>query len=241
MLRQIFQGALDLLYPKACLLCKKKLTEDCVDELICGSCWRGIKKNPPPFCRRCGRSLGDADTHRNICPRCAKHTLHFDRAFSPCPYEGALKELIHKFKYERKEHLGKPLALLMINFIKEFNVPIKDMDCIIPVPLHRARLREREFNQAQILSLCIGNAFTTPVRCDILTRTRNTKRQIDLAADEREGNVQKCFAVRCPSVVQNKKLLLIDDVLTTASTASESSRALKDAGAHSVFVLTLAN
>lgn len=241
MLREILQGALDLVYPKVCVLCKKKLTDGAIEKRVCASCWMSIKKNVPPFCYSCGRNLSRANIHKNLCPGCLRHTLHFDRAFSPCVYEGTLKELIHKFKYEGKDFLGAPLSLLMIDFIKEYNLPIEEMDYLIPVPLHRARLREREFNQSEILARHIGKVFNTPVRCEILTRTRNTKRQTDLESEERTRNVQKSFAVNHPSEIKDKNLFLIDDILTTAATASESSRALKEAGARIIFVLTLAH
>lgn len=78
-----------------------------------------------------------------MCPSCLKKKLHFDRAFSPCVYEGAIKELIHEFKYKNKDYLGSVLSKPMINFIEEYNLPMEYLDLIIPVPLHSTRLRER--------------------------------------------------------------------------------------------------
>jgi ComF family protein len=170
-----------------------------------------------------------------------KKTLHFDRAFSPCVYEGAVKELIHEFKYKNKDYLGSTLGKLMVDFIKEYELPIDLIDFIIPVPLHKIRLREREYNQAEILSNHIGREFNRMVSNNILVRNRYTKTQTELEPENRLSNVKNSFSVTQNGVFKNKNLLLIDDVLTTGSTASEAAYALKNCGANIVFVLTLAS
>jgi competence protein ComFC len=165
---------------------------------------------------------------------------HFDRAFSPCIYEGVIKELIHAFKYKNKDHLGYTLSRLMTDFIKEFRIPVEFVDFIIPIPLHRSRLREREFNQAQVLSEHLAREFQKPVACDWLQRLRATKTQTDLERNMRLINVRGSFSVKEPQLVKGKNILLIDDVLTTGATSSEAAKALKQAGAQVVFAMTLA-
>lgn len=167
--------------------------------------------------------------------------MHFDRAFSPCVYEGALKELIHEFKYKGKDYLGLPLSRLMTEFIREYDFPIWHLDFIVPVPLHSARLRQRDFNQAEVLSKCIATEFKKDVASDILSKNRHTKTQTDLETNERLINVKGSFSVNRPKDIKGKNLCLVDDVLTTGATSSEAAFALKDAGANIVFVLTLAN
>lgn len=178
---------------------------------------------------------------KNICPGCLKQKLHFDRAFSPCVYEGVIKELIHEFKYKSKDYLGQTLSRLMIEFIKEYNLPIDWIDLIVPIPLHKTRLREREFNQAQILSNHIAVEFKKSVSSDSLRRCRYTRTQTDLETGERLANVKDCFSIANTEEVRGKNILLVDDVLTSAATSSEAALALKTAGAGVVFVLTLAN
>ncbi|MDP3732847.1 MAG: ComF family protein [Candidatus Omnitrophota bacterium] len=240
MLRKILNVLTDILYPKACLVCKRHLKAiACVDNLVCTQCWAKIKRNSPPFCRCCGRHL--EKPVKNICPACIRKQLHFDRAFSPCAYEGVLKELIHTFKYQGKDYLGTTLTRLMTEFIEEYNLPMDLLDLVIPVPLHKTRLREREFNQAQILSNHIACRFGKKVSHDNLRRLRLTKTQTELEIGERLLNVKGSFAATKKEDIKGKNILLVDDVLTTGATCSEAAYALKDAGANIVFVLTLAS
>lgn len=233
---------MDIVYPKICLVCKKGLKgAPNIDNLVCAECWGRIKKNLPPFCHSCGRHLNRENSIKNICLTCLRHPLSFDRAFGVCQYEGVIRELIHAFKYAKKDYLGFTLSRLMIEFIKEYDVPIKFLEGIIPVPLHKARLREREFNQAQILCNYIGKEFNLKVLDNILIRQRYTKTQTELENEMRFLNVKDSFLVNRKEPINGKNFLLVDDVLTTGATCSEAAGALKKAGAGIVFVLTLAN
>ena len=129
----------------------------------------------------------------------------------------------------------------MVEFIKEYNLPMNEVDFIIPIPLHKARLREREFNQAKVLSLYVAGEFKKEVLTDILIRNRYTKTQTDLEINERLANVEGSFLVRSSQCIKESNLLLIDDVFTTGATSSEAALTLKNAGANKVFILTLAN
>lgn len=241
MLRRFINGLVDLAYPRVCLGCKNKISASSAEKLICPECWGKIKKNTPPFCHSCGRHLEKNNLVKNICPGCLKKKLYFDRAFSPCVYDGIIKNLIHDFKYKNKDYLGKPLSKLMIEFTKAYSLPIGDLDFIIPMPLSKAKLREREFNQAEVLSKHIAEEFKKDVLSDILLRHRHTRTQTDLEINERFENVRNSFSVTKNEVIKGKHLLLVDDVLTTGATSSEAALTLKNAGANIVFVLTLAN
>jgi competence protein ComFC len=241
MLKSLFGGLIDILYPKVCLTCRKKLSSANVDNFVCLECWNNIKRNVPPFCSCCGRGLDKTGVQESTCSLCRKKKLYFDRAFSPCVYTGIIKELIHEFKYKNKDYLGLTLSRPMIEFIKEYNLPINEIDFIIPVPLHKARLREREFNQAEVLSLHIAGEFKKEVLAGILIRNRYTKTQTDLEINERTANVKDSFSVGDSQLIKRRNLLLIDDVLTTGATTSEAALTLKNSGANKVFVLTLAN
>lgn len=240
-IKNFIHGAIDIFFPKICHACKKKIPDLSIDEVICVDCWAKIKKNTPPFCYSCGRNLSRKKSIKNTCLDCIKKPLQFDRAFSPCLYEGVIKELIHAFKYKKNDYLGITLAKLMIGFIKEYNLPVQFMDLIIPIPLHKAKLREREFNQAFILSKYLGAAFNKEVSTENLLRDKNTKTQAELKDNERFSNVEKCFSLPQGNAVKNRNILLIDDVLTTGATASEAALTLKNAGANIVYVLTLAS
>lgn len=241
MLSRLIKGLVEIIYPKICLSCKNKLGASSIENFICAGCWAKIKKNPPPFCRVCGRHLEKPGFANNICPQCVKTRFYFDRAFSPCVYTGIIRDLIHEFKYKNKDYLGSSLSSLMTEFIREYNLPIDRLDLIIPVPLHKIRLREREFNQAEILSRHIAEEFKKDISTDILQRRRHTKTQTRLETNERLLNVRGTFSVIKNRGLSGKNVLLVDDVFTSGATSSEASFALKEAGANMVFVLTLAN
>lgn len=242
MLRKFMKGLIDIVYPRVCLACKQPVTEAmAIGGLICPQCWGKIRKNPPPFCHCCGKHIEGKHLARHFCGECNVRKLNFDRAFSPCIYEGVVKELIRQFKYNNKDYLGKPLSRLMIEFIKEYNVPMEYVDAIIPVPLHTSRLYEREFNQAYALSKPVAEEFGKRVLSDVLIRRRPTKTQTGLEEEKRFLNVRGSFSIAGGKRISGANCLLIDDVLTTGATASEAASALKNAGAQIVFVLTLAN
>lgn len=241
MLGRFINNFIDVIYPKTCRVCGNRLKTNSVDNLICLDCWSKIKKNAPPFCRRCGRNLKNNHFLKNICPQCQRTDFGFDRAFSPCVYEGVVKVLISQFKYRGNDYIGTSLSRLLIDFVEDYNLELKLFDLIAPVPLHPKKLREREFNQAQILSKCLAGKFGMELSTNNLIRVRDTSTQTDLADRERWHNVAGSFTVRDGSHLKRKNILLIDDVLTTGATCSEASRALKEAGAGVVFVLTLAN
>ncbi len=241
MLRQIVRGLISAFYPKRCLSCGNKIDPEKGEDLVCGICQKEIKRNTPPFCASCGRHLEKNTLYKNICPACVRKKTSFDRAFSPCVYEGVIKKLIHEFKYNQADTLAKPLSKIMIDFIREYRLPLSDLDCIIPVPLHAVRLREREFNQAEELSRPISREFKKELLNDALLRRINTKPQAGLKGRQRETNVKMGFKTKEGVRLGGKNVLLVDDVITTGATASEAALALKDAGANAVFVLTLAN
>lgn len=241
MLSGLLKGFKDLIYPNYCLVCKNRLETTKERDLVCPGCWDRIEKNLPPFCASCGRHLDAKAIEKNTCASCANVKFYFDRAFSPCPYTGTVKKLIHEFKYSGKDYLGKPLASIMNTFIRDYNLPIQHLDFIVPVPLHKSRQREREFNQAEILSRQIGKEFDKAILTDGLIRNKPTRTQTELTPQERLRNVEKSFLVSRPQLIKDKNLLLVDDVLTTGATSNEAAKSLKEAGAKIILLMTLAN
>ncbi len=223
MIPAIFKAAAGIIYPARCSNCRDKLGPADANKLICRTCLKKIVMNTPPFDREYG--VKDA---------------RFDRAIWACAYEGTIKEIIHSFKYRHKIKLGRLLSGLMLNFIQEYRLPLTRCDYIIPIPLSLARLREREFNQAQIIAADISGALKIPLLNNALTRGRHSKPQAELSRQERLTNLKGAFAIRREEELNGKDILLIDDVLTTGATASEAARVLKEAGANSVSVFTAA-
>lgn len=232
MLDGVFRSLINIIYPAQCLACKNPVAQEII---VCQDCLNKIEKNVPPFCPRCGRNLKS-----NRCLHCKKINFYFDRAFSACRYTKVSAELIQLFKYKGKTRLLTVLSEILSNFIKELCLPIGEFNVVIPVPLHRTRLREREFNQSELLSLGIAKEFAIKHSSKNLVRRLNNQAQAKLTADLRFANIQGAFAVRNKEEFNQKNVLLIDDVLTTGATCSEASRTLKEAGAKNVSVLTFA-
>ena len=129
----------------------------------------------------------------------------------------------------------------MRTFIHDYQLPIEHLDFLVPIPLHKSRKREREFNQAEILSQEVAREFNKKVLADVLIRVKPTKTQTELTFQERCQNVKESFSVTKPELIKDSNLLLIDDVLTTGATSNEAAKCLKEAGARKVLLLTLAS
>lgn len=240
-LKMILESFINIVYPPICVTCNKPNNLKGNRGLICHECYYKIKRHIPPFCIKCGRGLDSLEGISNgICRGCAKKHYYFDRSYSVCAYNEPLKELIHRFKYNYKLQYKTVFESLLKEFLESFNA-LRDIDMIIPIPLHPVKLREREYNQSYILAVIVSQILQKPVVSDILFRIRNTKPQIDLKEEARINNVIGCFTVKNGGKLQSKRILLIDDVLTTGMTLSEAARALKQHEPDKVCVLTLAS
>jgi len=240
--RNYLSRLLDIVYPRTCLVCHKPLENGLKDNLPCPSCLKEIKKNKSPLCAICGRQIRGRQISKRLCPACSRRKhFSFDRSFSPCAYEGVIRELIHKFKYQHKDYLSSFLASLLIEFIYQNRISLDSFDLVMPIPLHKIRLREREFNQAELIAQPLAQEFSLAISSNNLWRKHHRQAQMELKDNQRWKNVKGCFAVRNPQEVKGKNILLIDDVLTTGATCSEAASVLKAAGANSIWVLTLAN
>lgn len=190
------------------------------------------------LCVVCGIPfIGAGGDH--VCGSCSTRHPAFGAARAALAYEGPGRDLIHAFKYRNKAHLRRPLALLVVERLAEF-VRLREPDLIVPVPLHRKRLRSRGFNQAVLLGEILSRRFGIAQDRHTLRRIRWTEPQIHLAAGDRWANVKGAFSVHEPARVAGRRILLVDDVLTTGSTVEECAKTLKAAGAADVAVITVA-
>ncbi len=234
---QFLRTLLDLLLPPICHICHSFIPNG--GKLhICPQCREQIPAVSSPLCPICGIPfIGMGSDHR--CGHCVVHPPHFDLAHSHFRYEGAIRELIHSFKYNRRTHLRAPLALLTLEWLPTF-LAHQRPDLIVPVPLHPSRLRQRGFNQAVLIGTVLSRHLSLPLIPDVLVRTRVTEPQITLPAAERHTNVHEAFAVKKPEAVTGKRILLLDDVMTTGSTLNECARVLKKTGAIHIMAITVA-
>ena len=239
MLTQLFHGLCDLVYPHICILCKKELHTADRAACLCSSCQISIELNVPPFCQKCSRHLKDS-ARTFVCAQCLKTALSFDEAWGVCLYNDPLRRLIHLFKYGGKLALAHEFSQIILRFVDIYHIDLSAYDLVIPVPLHPARLRERGYNQSELLSDAVAGHFLLPCEKHTLIRTRHTHFQARLSPKQRWTNLDGAFRINHPDVLKDRSVLVVDDLMTTGATASEIARLLKHSGACRVGVLTLA-
>lgn len=237
MFKVLFDGLCDLLFPHLCLLCQKHLATSEPKTALCVNCLQSLQRNRPPFCRKCSRPL---ETGTDFCRGCRRRSFAFDAAWAACVYNEPVRQLIHLYKYNHKTVLRYHFFQILFTFITAYRLPLYQYDWIVPIPLHPARLRERGYNQAQLLAQLLACQYDTKLSVNNLTRVRNTESQSILSQKERWTNIQHAFRIKQPFTFKDKNILLVDDLLTTGATASEAAGTLKAAGAKRVDVLTLA-
>ena len=235
----ILDTILHWVFPVDCAACGHPAADRRLP-FFCRRCWESIAPFKAPLCPRCGQPfdslLALAHSPGHQCRACRDKPPRFDCALSPYPYEGVLEQAICLFKYRRRDALATPLADLMLVWADR----LPPADLVMPVPLHPTRLRTREFNQSLLLADRIARRLGLPLSFEHLERIRETRPQTELDRKDRARNVRRAFIVREPAGLKGRRVLLVDDVLTTGSTVNDCARALHRAGAASISVLTLA-
>jgi ComF family protein len=183
--------------------------------------------------------LAQAEGEALLCPACHDKTYAFDRARSFALYEGALVHAILLLKFEHIEPLGEWFAERLAEVVRNEKDALA-ADIVVPVPLHRQRERERGYNQAALIAKPLAKRLGLPYRAVLLVRTRARPDKQILSLEERWASVRGAFATRPGSQVDNQRVLLVDDVLTTGATLDACARVLREAGAKSVIGLTVA-
>lgn len=243
---RLWDGLLAVLLAPACASCARPLDQPSAGP-VCEVCWRAIRPITPPVCDACGDPLPSWRTLSRdaaCCPRCRRRRHSVDRGRAVGVYAGALRDIIHAFKYDRRRSIARRLSMLMREHGAEV---LSGADCVVPVPLHRRRRRQRGFNQAADLAAGLG----LPVR-PVLRRIRPTPSQVALPAARRHQNVRGAFRVigRRRALPGRRTggraglvgtcVVLVDDVSTTGATLDACARALKEAGVREVRALTAA-
>lgn len=236
----IYDAALALLYPQACAVCGSSV-ESRADGVACATCWNETRifNGDEIVCWKCGaetRGRVPEEKRREVfCHRCDDDAFTAARACGV--YEGALRASVLSLK--REPFVGTRLASLMLE--TQHREPLDSATIIVPVPLHPTRERERGFNQATELGRAIASVSGLPLDELTLVRRLQTERhRAGMDAQTRRESVEDVFEVRHPRLITGASVLLVDDVFTTGATVSACARALKDAGARDVFVLTVA-
>jgi ComF family protein len=210
-----------------------------VDEIdaLCGKCWGSMNFFAPPWCAVCGLPFPHPMGEGAVCGACAGQTPRWERARSVLRYDRHSRQLVLMLKHGDQTHLAGAFGRWMYRAGGEV---LSGADLLVPVPLHWTRLFTRRFNQAALLAQAIHAAGGPPVGADWLVRRRRTPSQGLMGCAARARNVRGAFAVRRGRSVRDKRVVLVDDVLTTGATAEECARILRQAGAVAVGVLVLA-
>jgi ComF family protein len=234
---------LDTLFPIRCIMCESD------DAWICDKCFKKIKLLEAQACPYCEKNSTPAG---KICAFCREKFLAKSKAI-PLDHlvvaakykEPGISHMIHLFKYRFIQDLHEPLGRIMVKSIIESNLPLPDL--IIPVPLHKKRIRWRGFNQSELLanfiSQNLAQGFEIPVCTDILSRKKYTTPQMKIKNyAQRKKNLQNSFVLGegKTTLIKDKKILLVDDVATTGSTIFECGRILKAGGAHKIYASVVA-
>lgn len=232
---RVLAAVLDVLFPPRCPSCGIRTRA----VALCGACEAQIPTAGSPLCTICGLPFGDQGLD-HLCAACTRRRPRFTLARARTMYgpggRNPAVELLHRLKYGRDLAMAPILAGLLADAM-----PVRgEYEVVVPVPLHRARLRWRGFNQAVPLARAVAHRWRCPVDVLALARHRATPPQVGLPAAARRANVRDAFVLRRPAAVDRRRVLLIDDVMTTGATLDECSGVLLRAGARTVDALVLA-
>lgn len=241
-LRPWWLAVKNLCFPIFCLACRARLlTEE--NGFYCPTCWELATRIAPPFCSQCGRphdAMVGLGSRRNFpCAACRESPpAGVERIYGAAVYDGVIAEAVKQLKFHDRHRLSRPLGLLLQQFAAEY-MDTGAYDLLVPVPLHRVRLRDRGFNQSALLAEQALAAFPQARTSGVLERIRPTRTQSTLAGKARRDNVRGAFAVAGDGVM-GCSVLLVDDVVTSGGTVGECGKALHRAGAVHVDVLAVA-
>lgn len=216
----------DIVFPKKCIICGRE------GQHLCEDCLSLIPINPFEYC------LCEKMEKRNKCNNCKSKNL--DKILSATSFNDKIvKEAIHKLKYGYIEDLSIPLAWLILNHLKIIDCQINNSFVLIPIPMHIKKKRKRGFNQSEEIAKLISE--TTGIKLSTtLIKIKETKPQMELNRKERLENIKNCFTIIDKKEIENKTILLLDDVYTTGTTMDECAKILKENGTKEVWGITIA-
>ncbi len=224
---------LRIIYPCKCIGCGKLLDID-KDKWLCGECAEDFKETTGQKCQSCGRPID----HSGKCADCRDGKIYFDKGFCALEYKGAVRNAILKFKYKGKfrysEYFGKILSDYAAGNIAE------KYHYITAVPLHRSRLRERGYDQSELIAKILADSMGVEYRT-LLVRQRHTVPQNKLNKKQRQENIKNAFIPAENADIEGRSILLADDIFTTGATINECSKILKKQGAQRVDFIALSS
>ncbi|MFV0337820.1 MAG: ComF family protein [Chthoniobacterales bacterium] len=233
--RDFSNAALELLFPAHCALCRRATG---VNVKICHHCEKELPRISGTQCEVCSHPFASTHSHL-ICPNCVEQNFGFVCCLAPMQAHGPVRELIHRFKYAKSPHLAEVIASWMLPLIDDSRLKNIKIDALVPVPLHKKRLRERGYNQAELLANHLSEAWKIQL-VHALRRSRNTETQTHFDRARRMENLRNAFDFVHNEPSTKKNLMLIDDVFTTGSTLNECAHTLLQNGVAGVWAMTAA-
>jgi ComF family protein len=239
-LGELARGIAQLLYPNACLICDAPEADGAeFRHGVCSGCWHAVTTDPLGACPWCAATVGPYSDVADGCPACRGESVGFERAFRLGPYDGRLREAVLRIKSAAgeplAEMLGRVLADVLGPRLRETGIEV-----VVPVPLHWRRRWARGYNQAGAVARELAVAVGVPSQPGWLRRVRPVAQQLQPSAAARRENVRGAFRAAAGARPGGKRVLLVDDVMTTGATAGEAARVLRAAGAAAVVVVVLA-
>lgn len=237
----IRKRALELAFPSNiyCICCDN-LIDNSRPYALCDECLKNLHWANGRTCSKCGKALVN-ERKSEVCHDCHENTHLFERGFTCMHYGTKEKEIIHRFKFNGAAYMGSKLGKIMLD---RFLLEELTVDCVIPVPMHKKKQAKRGYNQSELMAKEVAKGLGVPYNGQVLVRNKYKAPMNKLDSNQRRMNIIDSYSIRNQGAklcnINNKSILLIDDVYTTGSTADECTKVLLDAGAKKVYLLTLA-
>lgn len=235
-MKKVIEGVLNLIYPHRCPFCETILPIN-AELAVCNECKHTLPYICEPRCNICSKPV--VSDMMDYCFDCSKNNHSFIKGWALWLYNETVKKSIQRYKFFNKKSYGEIYAN---EVVKRFKGEIQEMDIdlIIPVPLYVKKQKTRGFNQSEVLAKHLSRMLNIPYDDRSLIRTTDTKPQKELANKERKENVKNIFKVLKKSNINDKTILIIDDIYTTGSTIDSCAKELLNNGAKHIYFLTLA-
>ena len=232
---KLINKILEILFPTKCLSCDVIIS---ADANFCKNCWQQLQFIKAPHCKICSHpfEINLQEQEYYMCANFLKKPHFFDKTIAIYRYNPTIGKAIGRFKYSDQTFLAKKFAKILLQKARD---EINDCDIICAVALHQSKLRKRKFNQALLIA---KNLQSNKLIFDLLIRTKNQKSQVQLTQKQRIKNIKKAFSLnpKYQNFVKNKRIILVDDVITTSATANSCAKELKKYGAKKITILTIA-